>query len=229
MTHTEVQRIAKQTMAYIKSQIEPGMNLRQLRAVAETKMYELGADSFWYWDIGAFVFAGNETAVSVSGRHYKTSDKIIKENDIVTVDLSPQVGNIWGDYARTLILENGSVADDINKIKNTEWKNGLLTENKLHEELISFATPDTTFEQLYFYMNDFIRNCGYKNLDFMGNLGHSIATNKDDRIYIEKGNTATLSSVKFFTFEPHIAISKAEYGFKKENVYFFDNDKLVEL
>lgn len=133
MTHTEVQRIAKQTMSYIKSQIEPGMNLRQLRAVAETKMHELGADSFWYWDIGAFLFAGNETAVSVSGRHYKTSDKIIKENDIVTVDLSPQVGNIWGDYARTLILENGSVADDINKIKNTEWKNGLLTENKLHK------------------------------------------------------------------------------------------------
>lgn len=63
----------------------------------------------------------------------------------------------------------------------------------------------------------------------MGNLGHSIATNKDDRIYIEKDNPATLSSVKFFTFEPHIAILNSEYGFKKENVYFFDNDKLVEL
>ena len=29
-------------------------------------MLELGADSFWYWDVGAFVFAGDETTVSVS-------------------------------------------------------------------------------------------------------------------------------------------------------------------
>ena len=26
------------------------------------------ADSFWYWDVGAFVFAGDETTVSVSGK-----------------------------------------------------------------------------------------------------------------------------------------------------------------
>lgn len=34
-------------------------------------MLSHGADSFWYWDVGAFVFAGDKTAVSVSGREYK--------------------------------------------------------------------------------------------------------------------------------------------------------------
>jgi len=29
-------------------------------------MLELGADSFWYWNVGAFVFAGDETTISVS-------------------------------------------------------------------------------------------------------------------------------------------------------------------
>lgn len=43
---------------------------------------ELGADSFWYWDVGAFVFAGDETTVSVSGKQYVTSDEIIENNDI---------------------------------------------------------------------------------------------------------------------------------------------------
>ena len=45
--------------------------------------------------------------VSVSGKQYVTSDKIIENNDIITIDLSPEVGNIWGDYARTIIVENG--------------------------------------------------------------------------------------------------------------------------
>ncbi len=229
MTNAEVQQIAKRTMDFIKSKIEVGMSLKELRQLAENKMINLGATSFWYWDVGTFIFSGNETTLSVSGKRYQTADRIIENNDIVTVDLSPQVGNIWGDFARTIIIENGVVINDINKISNTEWRNGLLMENKLHSELLSFATPETTFEELYEYMNRFITSNGFINLDFMGNLGHSIVTNKDDRIYIEKGNGATLGSVKFFTFEPHIAVKNSVYGFKKENIYYFKNEKLVEL
>lgn len=70
----------------------------------------------------------------------------------------------------------------IDKISNSEWKSGLLTEKRLHTELLSFAHPETTFEELYFHFNDFIKACGYVNLDFLGNLGHSIAAHKDDRI-----------------------------------------------
>lgn len=229
MNNFEVQQIARQTMSFIKSQIKPGMNLRELRRLAESKMLSLGATSFWYWDIGAFVFSGDETTLSVSGKVYQTADKTIKENDIVTVDLSPQAGNVWGDYARTIVIENGIVADDINKICNAEWKGGLLMEEKLHDELLSFAAPETTFEKLYLHFNEIIAASGFTNLDFLGNLGHSIATNKDDRIYIERGNEARLGSVKYFTFEPHIAQNGSKFGFKKENIYYFENGKLVKL
>ena len=145
-------------------------------------MLELGADSFWYWDVGAFVFAGDETTVSVSGKQYVTSDRVIDNNDILTIDLSPQIGNIWGDYARTIILENGKVVDDIELIQNQEWKSGLQMEEKLHAELLTFVTKETTFEELYYYMNEFILKNGFVNLDFMGNLGHSIVKQKNDRI-----------------------------------------------
>lgn len=229
MTNAEVQQIAKQTMTFIKSEIKVGMSLRGLRQLAESKMLSLGATSFWYWNIGAFIFSGDETTLSVSGKNYRTANKTIKENDIITVDLSPQVGNVWGDYARTIIIENGIVVDNINKISNSEWKNGLLMEDKLHAELLSFATLETTFEELYFHINEFITAHGYINLDFLGNLGHSIVTHKDDRIYIEKGNKAPLSSVKCFTFEPHIAVKGSKYGFKKENIYCFEGNRLVEI
>ena len=38
-----------------------GMNLRDIKALCEDYLLKNGADSFWYWDIGAFVFAGDET------------------------------------------------------------------------------------------------------------------------------------------------------------------------
>ena len=146
MNYVKVQEIAKDTIDFIKTKISAGMELAEIRQLCEDKMLELGADSFWYWDIGAFVFAGDETTVSVSGREYITSDRKIASDDIITIDLSPQNNNIWGDYARTLIIEDGSVVDDINNIRTDEWRAGLLMEEELHKELVAFATSQTTFE-----------------------------------------------------------------------------------
>ena len=162
------------------------MNLLEIRMFCEEKLLELGADSFWYWSVGAFVFAGDETCVSVSDKQYVTPDRVIGNNDIITIDLSPQAGDIWGDHARTIIMENGKVVEDIGLIENLEWKRGLQTEEKLHTELLRFATKKTTFEKLYYHMNEFIVENGFVNLDFMGNLGHSIVKTKGDRVYIEK-------------------------------------------
>lgn len=149
-------------------------------------------------------------------------------NDIVTIDLSPQCGNIWGDYARTIILENGVVVDRC-KVSNEEWKNGLAMEDRLHHELVEFVSKETTFEELYYHINEIILKEGFVNLDFMGNLGHSIVKDKNERVYIEKGNTQKISDVEYFTFEPHISIPDSSYGYKKENIYYFQNGKLVEL
>ncbi|MBR1823505.1 MAG: aminopeptidase P family protein, partial [Ruminococcus sp.] len=178
MEYKEVQAIAKDTIAYIKTVISPDMNLRDVRRLCEEKMLSLGADSFWYWDVGAFVFSGDETTVSVSGREYITSDRLIGRNDIVTIDLSPQNNNIWGDYARTIIIEDGKVVDSVDGIKNNEWRSGLLMEEKLHKVMTEYVTPQTTFEELYLYINRLISEGGFINLDFMGNLGHSIVKSK---------------------------------------------------
>lgn len=228
MTYAQIQQTAKDTIQFARQNIHTGMTLKEVRELCEKKLLELGADSFWYWDVGAFVFAGDETTISVSGTQYKTSDRIIAENDIITIDLSPQNNNIWGDYARTLIVQNGVVVAD-DEITNPEWKGGVEMEKLLHHQMMQFVTPQTTFEELYFYMNDFIQKSGYINLDFMGNLGHSIVTKKDDRIYIEKGNKQHLGDVTYFTFEPHICLPGSKYGFKWENIYFFENGVIKEL
>lgn len=228
MQYTEVQNIAKRTIEFVKDNIQSGMTLLEIRCLCETKMLELGADSFWYWDVGAFIFSGDETSISISGKEYITSERSIEENDIITIDLSPQNGEIWGDYARTIIIENGKVVENDN-ISNTEWKNGLIMEEYLHKEMCNFVTSQTTFEELYYHINGIIKEKGYINLDFLGNLGHSIVKRKSDRVYIEKGNQIALGDVSYFTFEPHISVQGSKYGYKRENIYYFDNGTIKEL
>ena len=77
-------------------------------------------------------------------------------------------------------------------------------EEYLHQKLVEIAVPEMTFEELYYKINDLISKKGFVNLDFNGNLGHSIVKDKNDRIYIEKGNLCKLSQVDMFTFEPDV-------------------------
>ena len=34
--------------------------------------------------------------------------------------------------------------------------------------------------------------------------------------------------VKYFTFEPHISFPDSKYGYKKENIYYFNENGLME-
>ena len=227
--YSSMQDLNRSAIKYAADTIEIGMSLSDIKELLENYLLENGADSFWYWDVGAFIFAGEETALSVSGKDYKVADRVIQSNDIITIDLSPQRNGIWGDYARTLVFEDGVLCDETSKIKKEEWRKGLQMEEYLHQTLLDMVTPDMTFEELYGYMNELIVNKGFVNLDFLGNLGHSIEKNKNDRIYTEKGNRKRLSDVTIFTFEPHISIPNSRYGYKKEDIYYFANGKLVRL
>ena len=86
------------------------------------------------------------------------------------------------EYARRTI-RSGMWLIEVRKLcENKLLELGVDTEKELHEIMKQFVTPHTTFEELYYYMNKVIEDKGYVNLDFLGNLGHSIVKQKDDRI-----------------------------------------------
>ncbi len=227
--HSDVQMIAKKTIEYIMTEITAGMKLKEICRRCEDKMLELGADSFWYWDISAIIYSGGDTRISVPGSDYSTADKTVKTDDIITLDLNPQVGDIWGDYARTIIVENGKVIGQIHEIANDEWRNGMTVEKKLHSLMMEIVSPQMTFEELYERIHERVEEEGFVNLDMKGKYGHSIARREEKRIYVEKGNKAKLGDVSYFAFETHIGLPDSKYGFKRENIYHFKNGVIKEL
>jgi hypothetical protein len=84
------------------------------------------------------------------------------------------------------------------------------------------------FQELYDWTNERIKANGFENLDFLGNVGHSIATRREDRQYIEAQNVRQLRDVPFFTFEPHVREVGGNWGFKHENIFYFNQDGRVE-
>ncbi|MCM3782039.1 aminopeptidase P family protein [Neobacillus mesonae] len=229
-----IQSIAKSTITELENEIKEGISEREIVRRAENIMRSKGVERFWYYGIGAFVHVGKRTVISESGKDYKPSDNLVRRDDIVTVDLSPELNNFWGDFARTFIVIDGKVSNETVLENNKtypalEFLEGMRTEKQLHIIFKEVIKPNMTFEEVFLHMNKVIEGADYLNLDFSGNLGHTIEFDKNKRKYFELGNKVKLSDVSYFTFEPHIKHKNGEYGFKKEDIYYFRNGKLNVL
>lgn len=225
----QAQNIAKDAYLRMLDEIVPGMSEAQVRKRFEIHLIDLGSFNFWRYGIGATVHVGERTTQSATCRAYRQTDTIIKDNDILVMDIAPSVNFYWGDFSRTIFLENGQVVKDHAKLKTPEYIQGIAVEKEIHRILCQVAKPDMSFEQLFFIMEEHIARLGYKNLDFGRNLGHSVELDQNDRRVLKAGNTQKLSQCDCFTFEPHIAKTHGNIGFKRENIYYFEGNTLKEL
>jgi Xaa-Pro aminopeptidase len=223
------QDIARETMSELHEFVKVGMSEKEIQQKALDLMVAKGSNSWWYHGIGAVVLLGKRSIASMAGRDYFASqENRVSENDVVTVDLAPTVDGFWGDYARTLFVEDGSVAPE-DYPRTPLFRQGLEAELHVHKKLMEYATPETTFEGLFLTLNAEISKLGFENLDFKGNLGHTIEMDQADRIYIERGSKTSIGVGKAFTLEPHIRQTGGSLGFKRENIYYFDENGILQL
>ena len=224
--YLHVQDIALRVLCNIKPFIKSGNSECSVVDMCTQLLKEYGATDCWYHDIPALVLVGERTTLSVSGTDYMPSEITIGSADLVTIDLSPMVDGFWGDCARSYIVKSGSV-----KVpeRHSRLDHGVHTEKELHALMTEVVTPETSMHELYSVINRSIESMGYKNLDFRGNLGHSIERHLGDRRYIELNNPTKLGDCAMFTFEPHIKRTDDTMGFKMENIYYFENDKATPL
>ena len=173
---------------------------------------------------------GKRTLTRRSGKHYNPTDTVVQEKDIITVDLAPAVDGHWGDFTRTVFVENGRVVMDEDTVKDDRYAFALQCEKRLHAFVLQNARPDMTYEQLYALVAEQLDLMGALNLDIGGNFGHSINFDQADRVYIMPGNSARLDAYAGFTFEPFLHCKDCDFGIKRENIYYFDeNNQPKEL
>jgi hypothetical protein len=112
--------------------------------------------------------------------------------------------------------------------KDRQLRAGLSFLQRLQAAMRAFVTTQTTFHALAQWTEGRLRAEGFSNLDFRGNVGHSIATRREERVYIETGNHRRLGEVSFFTFEPHVRAADGPWGYKLEDMFFFNSAGALE-
>lgn len=231
--HKQAQEIARQTINYLAKVIYPGMTEIEICQLAKKRMDILRVNSYWYYNVPALVYIGIRTKLSLSGKEYKPTDTKIEKDDVITIDLSPAVNGFWGDFSRTLIVHKGEVMDFKNefygRILGSEMHFVMVALSSLHRLFNEVAREKMTFGGIYEIITQAISEANLVNLDFRGNLGHTIQGRLAQRRFIEKGNELKLGEAELFTFEPHIAAIDGRYGFKREDIYYFQEGKLKIL
>lgn len=223
------QDIARDTMHELHFFIKVGMSEKMIADKCEQLMEEKGSNSWWYHGVPALVLLGDRSTLSISGKQYQPLDNnCLAETDLVTIDLAPTVDGYWGDYARTIFIEDGMVAAEDNP-SHAAFREGLAAEQYIHSKLFELAAPDISYEALYYALNLEIHALGFENLDFHGNLGHSIEFSESDRVYIERGVKSTFAEIGHaFTLEPHIRVNGKKVGFKREDIYYFNQAGVLQ-
>jgi Xaa-Pro aminopeptidase len=225
--HREVQAIAKAVLTHIAGSITPASTERTISEAAQRMLAARGLPDTWYYQCPALVLLGIRSCLSVSGWAYTPADEPVGESNVITIDLSPRRGPWWGDCARTIYVEDG-----IARLtpQSSEFAEGHHFITDLHHQMRRFVTTETSFQELYEFAHERIEAAGYENLDFPGSMGHSIASRKEDRVFIQQNNRRLLSDVSCFTFGPYIRVRGGRWGFKHENIYYFsDAGKVEEL
>jgi len=200
------QGMAKSVMQDLDIIIVPGNTEIAIKIFAEKELKKLGA-KFWYHGLGALVQVGANTTESRNGKEYRATELTVQEHDVVTVDLMPMVNNCWGDYARTFMIGNiPTVQLAIN------------FERHLQKHLIENFQPSMTGHDVFDMMDTIISEERYENLDYLGNLGHTIVQDPAKREYIEMNSKVILKNC-LFTMEPHLCKIGNDFGIKYEDVF----------
>ncbi len=223
--HREVQSAAKAALASLASKISAIDTEESIAGYAYQALCDLGFPETWYYSCPAFVLASSRSCLSISGREYLPSKEPIGVFGVVSVDLSPVRNGRWGDCARSFYIESGCTTSAPH---SPELNTGKQLLSALHADMKLTVHPEMSFHELHEWANQRIKLGGFENLDFLGNVGHSIATRREDRQYIEENNHHKLHEVPFFTFEPHVREIGGRWGFKHENIFFFGEGGSVE-
>jgi len=223
--YEEVQNAAKEVHAGLFNIINSESTEKIIVGAAIELLREQGVTDTWYHGVPAFVLLGSRSCESISGRDYVPSSEQVGETNLVTVDLSPMLGNIWGDCARSFYVENGVCT---NKPECIEFQEGASLELELHKLMISFVSPNTLFSELYEFGNHEIRKRGFENLDFLGNLGIAL------RQMLRKDVSLTRTAPNFLvaqTFLPlnRTFVSKTENGDSNTKIFTTLTTKVMQL
>ncbi len=180
--------IVDKTYDYILTVVKVGMSEREIKALLESKMLELGADGPSFDTIVASGYRG-------ALPHGVASDKLIEKGDMITLDFGAYYRGYCSDITRTFAV--GEPDPKMKEIYNIV----LSSQIKAIDEI----RPGMTVQEADALSRDYIDAHGFGQ-EFGHSLGHGIGLDIHEGPLLSKNSTGELQVNNCVTIEPGIYV-----------------------
>lgn len=202
-----LERAQRQTIAgmeELKRRMQTGMTEREVRDLADAVLREQGSSGPWCPILVAF---GEHTRYCDPA--HPPGERRLEAEDIAVIDLTPVFDGFYGDYTETLAWGGGG-----------PYRALIESARAVENAVLAYAAECSTPDELFAYAAQQIASHGYRLLDPLRNIGHSIGQLAFLEGFVEAGNVRGLRGG--WTVEPFIGNDQA--GAKFEDILFFDYD-----
>ncbi len=172
----------------ISKKIKTGMTERDVAWEVEKEMRELGAESPSFDTIVA-------SGINGSKPHHSPTDKLIDNNEAITIDMGAKYKGYCSDLTRTIFI--GDPDEKFKKIYTTVLKAQLIS--------METAQPDMTGEEIDKIARDIITSEGYGE-HFGHSLGHGVGIEIHENPGVGPNSKNNIKPGMVYTIEPGIYI-----------------------
>lgn len=190
--------ITDKVMEEIIAFIRPGKSENDIRERIKELFLMKGADSFSF----AIVASGPNS----SKPHYNETARVIKEKDVIIMDIGCIVNGYCSDLSRTVFV--GSITPEEEKIYNIVLEANIQAEN--------YTIEGVTAESIDQKAREVIRDAGYGKY-FINRTGHGIGICGHEAPYITPGNKQVIEKGMAFSIEPGIYLPD-KFGVRIEDI-----------
>ena len=193
-------KISSQCLDFISDKIKPGVKTQEIDNLCVNFLKKHNAVS------APLFYRGFPKSICTSVNHVVChgipSEKILKEGDIVNVDITSFVDGFHGDTSRTFCVGKVSV----------KAKNLVETTKEALERSIKILKPGIFLGDIGFEIQNFVEKNGYSVVrDFCGHgVGRNFHEEPSILHYGKKGTGPKLEEGMVFTIEPMINAGKYE-------------------
>lgn len=191
-------RIADEALARIRPQLRSGLSENRLRALIESEMLLLGADSVAFDTIAAF---GVDTAIC----HVRPGERVLAQGDLVLLDFGCRYHGYCCDVTRMFSLGTPGTAS----------ASAYAAVMQAHERCMQAIRPGAVCSEVDTLARDSIREAGYEG-SFSYALGHAIGLDVHEEPQLSPVSHQPLQQGMVVTLEPGIYVPDA-FGVRLED------------
>ena len=217
-THEELmkiesaQRIAERAFAKLVTKIKVGITEKQVAAVLNYYMMELGADSPAFDTI---VASGKNSAIP----HASPTDKMLENGDFVIIDFGATLDGYHSDMTRTLVV--GRPTETMKRVYDAVW--GAST------DALKAIRAEITGKLLDNVARSTLEAWGYESY-FVHSLGHGVGLEVHEKpsLSIKSKNSMSLRENMVVTIEPGVYIP-GKFGVRIEDMAVVTKNGCINL